>query len=256
MRRIASTMITAALLLGAPSVFAASAGDPKDTPKGLDVATSSIRTVKIKPGVFRDRIRVTTYDAFDLSNGKGSFYWQIDSYGDGAADYVVSMFGDPNAVPAAPVFCLVRSTNPTARTRRTCMSPPPAPPSCAGCRRRTCGRRRRSGGAPRAGCTGPSTGPRTRAGPRRSPAPLRDPRGPASPAPDPYRVSFTTSPPFITKGTDSSTVMSRVGSPATAIASAQRPAHSVPTLSCQPTISAATAVAERIACIGVIPNRT
>src|SRR4051794_32170192 len=87
MRRIASTMITAALLLGAPSVFAASAGDPKDTPKGLDVATSSIRTVKIKPGVFRDRIRVTTYDAFDLSNGKGSFYWQIDSYGDGAADY-------------------------------------------------------------------------------------------------------------------------------------------------------------------------
>jgi len=112
MRRIASTMITAALLPGAPSVFAASAGDPKDTPKGLDVATSSIRTVKIKPGVFRDRIRVTTYDAFDLSNGKGSFYWQIDSYGDGAADYVVSMFGDPNAEPAAPVFCLVRSTNP------------------------------------------------------------------------------------------------------------------------------------------------
>jgi hypothetical protein len=112
MRRIASTVITAALLLGAPSAFAASAGDPKDTPKGLDVATSSIRTVKVKPGVFRDRIKVSTYNAFDLSTGKGSFYWQIDSYGDGSADYVVSMFGDPNAEPAAPVFCLVKSTNP------------------------------------------------------------------------------------------------------------------------------------------------
>jgi hypothetical protein len=112
MRRIASTVITAALLLGAHSAFAASAGDPKDTPKGLDIATSSIRTVKLKPGVFRDRIKVSTYNAFDLSNGKGSFYWQIDSYGDGAPDYVVYMFGDPNAVPAAPLFCLVKSTNP------------------------------------------------------------------------------------------------------------------------------------------------
>ena len=112
MRRMASTVFTAALLLGAHSAFAASAGDPKDTPKGLDIATSSIRTVKVKPGVFRDRIKVSTYNAFDLSNGKGSFYWQIDTYGDGGADYVVSMFGDPNAVPAAPLFCLVKSTNP------------------------------------------------------------------------------------------------------------------------------------------------
>jgi len=30
----------------------------------------------------------------------------------GATDYVVYMFGDPDAVPAAPVFCLVKSTNP------------------------------------------------------------------------------------------------------------------------------------------------
>ncbi len=112
MRRIASTVIIAALLLAAPSAFAAVAGDPKDTAKGLDIATSSIRTVKVERGVFRDRIRVTTYNAFDLSNGKGSFYWQIDSYGDGATDYVVYMFGDPDAVPAAPVFCLVKSTNP------------------------------------------------------------------------------------------------------------------------------------------------
>jgi hypothetical protein len=111
MRRIASTVITAVLLLGMHSALAASAGDPKDTPNGLDVATSSIRTVKIKPGVFRDRIKVSTYNTFDLSNGKGSFYWQIDSYGDGAADYVVYMFGDPNAVPAAPLFCLVKSKN-------------------------------------------------------------------------------------------------------------------------------------------------
>ncbi len=112
MRRVASTLITAALLLGAHSALAAGPGDPKDTPKGLDIATSSMRTVKIKPGVFRDRIKVTTYNAFDLSNGKGSFYWQIDSYGDGAADYVVYMFGDPNAVPAARLFCLIKSTNP------------------------------------------------------------------------------------------------------------------------------------------------
>src|SRR5262245_20578908 len=112
MRRIAGTVITAALLLGAHSAFAASAGDPKDTANGLDIATSSIRQVKVKPGVFRDRVKVATYDAFDLSNGKGSFYWQIDSYGDGAADYVVHMFGDPDAVPAAPVFCLVKSKNP------------------------------------------------------------------------------------------------------------------------------------------------
>jgi hypothetical protein len=111
MRGIACTVITAALLLGAHSAFAASAGDPNDTPTGLDVATSSFRTVKVKPGVFRDRIKVTTYHAFDLSNGKGSFYWQIDSYGDGAVDHVVYMFGDPNAVPAAPLFCLVKSTN-------------------------------------------------------------------------------------------------------------------------------------------------
>jgi hypothetical protein len=112
MRRVASTVITAALLLGAHSAFAASAGDPKDTAKGLDIAASSIRQVKVKPGVFRDRIKVSTYHAFDLSNGKGSFYWQIDSYGDGSVDYVVYMFGDPDAVPAAPVFCLVRSKNP------------------------------------------------------------------------------------------------------------------------------------------------
>jgi hypothetical protein len=112
MRRIASMVITAALLLGASSAFAAGAGDPKDTAKGLDIATSSIRTVKVEPGVFRDRIKVSTYNRFDLSNGKGSFYWQIDSYGDGAVDYVVYMFGDPDAVPAAPVFCLVKSKNP------------------------------------------------------------------------------------------------------------------------------------------------
>ena len=111
MRRIASTVVTAALLLGTPSAFAASAGDPKDTPKGLDVATSSIRTVKVKPGVFRDRIKVSTYNRFDLSSGKGSFYWQIDSYGDGAVDYVVYMFGDPDANPPRPLLCLVKSKN-------------------------------------------------------------------------------------------------------------------------------------------------
>ena len=77
MRRIASTVITAALLLGVHSAFAAGAGDPKDTPKGLDIATSSIRRVRARPyslHVFRYRVRVSTYNVFDLSNGKGSFY--------------------------------------------------------------------------------------------------------------------------------------------------------------------------------------
>lgn len=112
MRRIASTVVTAALVLGAHGAFAAGAGDPKDTRRVSTSPRRRIRTVKIKPGVFRDRIKVSTYNAFDLSNGKGSFYWQIDTYGDGAADYVVYMFGDPPAVPAAPLFCLVKSTNP------------------------------------------------------------------------------------------------------------------------------------------------
>jgi hypothetical protein len=73
MRRIAITVIAAALLLAGHSALAASAGDPQDTPKGLDVARSSIRTVKIDKGVFRDRLAVSTYKAFDLSDGKGSF---------------------------------------------------------------------------------------------------------------------------------------------------------------------------------------
>jgi hypothetical protein len=112
MRRIAITVIAATLLLGAHSAFAASAGDPQDTPKGLDVARSSIRTVKIDEGAFRDRLAVSTYKAFDLSDGKGSFYWQIDSYGSASVDYVAYMFGDPNATPPRPLLCLVRSTNP------------------------------------------------------------------------------------------------------------------------------------------------
>jgi hypothetical protein len=91
MRRIATTVIGAALLLGATSALAASADDPQDTPKGL---------------------AVSTFKAFDLSDGKGSFYWQIDSYGSASVDYVAYMFGDPNATPPRPLLCLVRSTNP------------------------------------------------------------------------------------------------------------------------------------------------
>jgi hypothetical protein len=112
MRRFATIIVVAALVASAHAAFAASAGDPKDTPKGLDIARSSIRTVEIDKGVFRTRIAVSTYNRFDLSNGKGSFFWQLDSYGDSAVDYVVYMFGDPSAVPAEPVFCLVKSKNP------------------------------------------------------------------------------------------------------------------------------------------------
>ena len=78
----------------------------------LDIASSSIRIVPIDGGAYRTRLAVSTYEAFDLSNGKGSFFWQIDSYGDSAVDYVVKVFGDPDAVPAEPVFCLVKSKNP------------------------------------------------------------------------------------------------------------------------------------------------
>jgi len=112
MRRFATVAVATLILIGTQNAWGLSASDPKDTPGGLDIASSSIRTVAIAGGAYRTRLAVTTYKAFDLSNGEGSFFWQIDSYGDGAVDYVAYMFGDPNAVPAAPVFCLVKSKNP------------------------------------------------------------------------------------------------------------------------------------------------
>ena len=68
--------------------------------------------MQISDTQYRIRIAVSTYKPFDLSNGKGSFYWQLDTYGDGAMDYVVFVFGDPQADPPAPLFCLVKSKNP------------------------------------------------------------------------------------------------------------------------------------------------
>lgn len=112
MRRFATVAVATMLLIGVQNAWGLSASDPQDTPGGLDIASSSIRTVAIAGGAYRTRLAVTTYKAFDLSNGKGSFFWQIDSYGDGAVDYVAYVFGDPNAVPAEPVFCLVKSKNP------------------------------------------------------------------------------------------------------------------------------------------------
>ena len=112
MRRFATMAVATMLLIGVQNAWGLSASDPQDTPGGLDVASSSIRTVAIAGGAYRTRLAVTTYKAFDLSNGEGSFFWQIDSYGDGAVDYVVSMFGDPHAVPTEPIFCLVKSKNP------------------------------------------------------------------------------------------------------------------------------------------------
>src|SRR5262244_362578 len=70
-----------------------------------------------------------------------------------------------------------------------------------------------------------------------------------------YRLLSTT-PPFITKSTFSSTVTSLNGSPGTATRSAILPGSIVPTWSRVPINSAATDVAERIACIGVIPHFT
>ena len=134
MRRIATVVISAAVLLTANAALAASGTDPQDTPGGLDIASSSIRVVRIPDAPNRVRIAVSTYDPFDLSNGRGSFYWQLDTHGDGAADYGVYMFGDPQAIPPAPVFCLVKSTSPdvifkayervnAAETRVVCVLP-------------------------------------------------------------------------------------------------------------------------------------
>ncbi len=112
MRRIAIVVAATLVLIGVQSALGSSGSDPKDTPGGLDIASSSIRTVQVADGVYKIRIAVSTYRAFDLSDGVGSFYWQIDSYGGSAADYAVYMFGDPDAVPAEPAFCLVKSRNP------------------------------------------------------------------------------------------------------------------------------------------------
>jgi hypothetical protein len=65
--------------------------------------------VQLPDGHWRVRLKVQTYDRFDLSNGKGSFYWQLDTRGGSAPDYQVYVFGDPKAVPAAPLFCLVEN---------------------------------------------------------------------------------------------------------------------------------------------------
>jgi hypothetical protein len=109
MRRI-SILLTAALVLAAaPIAHAASGTDPNDVTGGLDIARSSVRTVEPAKGVFKIRLKVETYDRFDLSNGVGSFYWQLDTRGGPAADYQVFVFGDPKAVPAAPLFCKVET---------------------------------------------------------------------------------------------------------------------------------------------------
>jgi len=112
MRRILTIIAATAVLLTATAAFAASGADPRDTKGGLDIRSSSIRVVTLDSGAKRIRIAVETYTAFDLSNGVGSFYWQLDTTGGGTIDYQVFMFGDPKAEPSAPAYCLVKSTNP------------------------------------------------------------------------------------------------------------------------------------------------
>ena len=113
MRRIVTIIAATAVLLTATAAFAASGTDPRDTRGGLDIRSSSIRVVTLDSGAKRIRIAVETYAAFDLSDGVGSFYWQLDSTGGDAVDYQVFMFGDPKAEPFAPAYCLVKSTNPS-----------------------------------------------------------------------------------------------------------------------------------------------
>jgi hypothetical protein len=96
-------------LLAATAAQAATGTDPDDVNGGLDISRSIVRTVEIEPGHFRLRLTAETYEPFDLSGGVGSFYWQLDTWGADAPDYEAYVFGDPKAVPAAPVFCLVKS---------------------------------------------------------------------------------------------------------------------------------------------------
>jgi hypothetical protein len=112
MRRLITLAAATAVLLAATAAFAASGTDPRDTKAGLDIKSSSIKVVTLDSGHKQIRIAVETYEAFDLSNGVGSFYWQVDAFGGASMDYEVYMFGDPKAEPAQPAFCLVKSTNP------------------------------------------------------------------------------------------------------------------------------------------------
>jgi hypothetical protein len=112
MRRIATIAVATLMMAGMSNAWGASGGDPQDTPGGLDIASNSVRTVEISKGVFKVRFAVKTYKPFDISDGSGSFFWQFDMYGDSSVDYVAFMFGDPDAVPAEPAFCLVKSRNP------------------------------------------------------------------------------------------------------------------------------------------------
>ncbi|MGE5227626.1 MAG: hypothetical protein ACM3OO_12200 [Planctomycetaceae bacterium] len=109
MRRISLLLAVALMLATVPIAHAASGTDPNDVTGGLDVSRSSVRAVERTKGVFRVRLHVETYDRFDLSNGVGSFYWQLDTRGGSGADYQVFVFGDPKAVPAAPLFCLLKN---------------------------------------------------------------------------------------------------------------------------------------------------
>jgi hypothetical protein len=108
MRRFFAAAAAAFTMLAIPRGWAASGTDSNDVSGGLDVKSSAVRTVSVDPGVNRMRLVVTTYDPFDLSDGIGSFYWQIDSTGNGRPDYVAYMFGDPKA-DGGPLFCLLKA---------------------------------------------------------------------------------------------------------------------------------------------------
>ena len=111
MRKILALVMASLMALGAQAALAVTRSDPNDVTSGLDIETSSIREAEVADGVFRTRFEVTTYDPFDLSDGVGSFYWQLDTKGDGAVDYELYMFGDPKAVPTGPLFCLLKATD-------------------------------------------------------------------------------------------------------------------------------------------------
>lgn len=107
MRKLMVLGVAAMVALTTQAAWGVSGSDPNDVTGGLDVKRSSVTVIEREDGSRRVRLAVKTYDSFDLSM-KGSFYWQLDTWGGPDADYQVFIFGDSEATDG-PLFCLVQS---------------------------------------------------------------------------------------------------------------------------------------------------
>ena len=107
MRKLTVLGVATMVVLSTQAAWGVSGSDPNDVTGGLDVKRSSVTVVEREDGSRRVRLAVTTYDTFDLAK-KGSFYWQLDTWGGPDPDYQVFIFGD-SAATDGPLFCLVQS---------------------------------------------------------------------------------------------------------------------------------------------------